>query len=677
MAEAEDLITDAARHATVFVRELWLRRAAPPDTAKLPALADVSQRLDILITAVFGTGYVIRIAQPPPPPRFLTKLFERHDRPRVQQAIPATDGASIWLPSCLPLSDRETALERFRTMALIQAARARRGSAQRHLDEFTPLHRDLYLLLEAHAADEELARMLPGMQGAVTALRRAALVARPDINEFPWPRRPIETLLRSVLQAPCGRAPDDFPLTSAPAESAIVAQLLAAQLAPDGMAGGSPLFKDLWTGDLRPATAAGMALGEGQRPDENEKGDGDQGTPRSARLSRRPEVREPVEDEDDDEPGPWMIQSAQPEEHVEDPMGAQRPTDRDDRTAAEEFADSMSELPEARLVSAPGRPKEVLLSDDPPEARSRSDAAIAAEGGSRISYPEWDVRISAYREAAATVRLVRGEAGTQAWVDRTLSEHRSMLSAIRRRFEMLRAERVRLRKQRDGDELDLQAYTDGFADFRAGLAMNDGFYEIRRPARRSMAIALLIDVSGSTDGWVSAHRRVIDVEREALLLVCIALEGLAEPYSVHAFSGEGPHNVTVDEIKRFDEHYDNEVALRIAALEPERYTRAGAAVRHVSALLMRQAAEHRLLLLLSDGKPNDVDQYDGRYGVEDMRQAIVEARLQGMSPFCLTIDRQAANYLPALFGRQNYAMLPRPELLPTVLLEWLRRLVAG
>jgi nitric oxide reductase NorD protein len=92
---------------------------------------------------------------------------------------------------------------------------------------------------------------------------------------------------------------------------------------------------------------------------------------------------------------------------------------------------------------------------------------------------------------------------------------------------------------------------------------------------------------------------------------------------------------------------------------------------------MRQTARHRLLLLLSDGKPNDIDDYEGRYGVEDMRQAISEAKMQGINPFCLTIDRQAANYLPAIFGACQYALLPKPELLPTVLLDWMKRLVAA
>ena len=90
---------------------------------------------------------------------------------------------------------------------------------------------------------------------------------------------------------------------------------------------------------------------------------------------------------------------------------------------------------------------------------------------------------------------------------------------------------------------------------------------------------------------------------------------------------------------------------------------------------MQQQARHRLLLMLSDGKPNDVDEYEGRYGAEDMRQAVTEARLQGIQPFCLTVDRQAASYLPGVFGVHQYALLSRPELLPSALLDWMRRLL--
>lgn len=161
------------------------------------------------------------------------------------------------------------------------------------------------------------------------------------------------------------------------------------------------------------------------------------------------------------------------------------------------------------------------------------------------------------------------------------------------------------------------------------------------------------------------------------MFVCIALEGLRESYNVLAFSGVGPKGVTVRAVKRFDEPYGETIAKRIAALEPERYTRLGAALRHASALLMRQPARHRLLILLSDGKPNDEDEYDGRYGVEDARQAIVEARLQGINCFCLTVDRHAASYLPHVFGARQYALLQKPELLSRVLLDWLRRLIGA
>lgn len=131
--------------------------------------------------------------------------------------------------------------------------------------------------------------------------------------------------------------------------------------------------------------------------------------------------------------------------------------------------------------------------------------------------------------------------------------------------------------------------------------------------------------------------------------------------------------MTLRTLKRFDEPYTNEVSRRIAVLEPEQYTRAGAAIRHASTTLLREAAAHRLLLLLSDGKPNDVDHYEG-HGVEDTRRQ-VPVWLQGVFPFCLTVDRNAATYLAAVFGVHQYALLTKPELLPIVLLEWMKRLL--
>lgn len=675
MAEAEDVISDVARHATIYAQRLWRRHRSAAEGPKAVVLEDVAERLGLLIHAAFGKSYPLRVAQPAALPTVLQTLFRRAERPRQQGAVPATNGVHIWLPAQLGINEPSLAWQRYRTLALQQAMRAERGSASLAHSTESPLQQALYLLLEAWAADLQLLERLPGMAPALNALHRQTLAQRPALRQFPPARQPLELFLRRLLQCSVEGSAGPFAAPATPAASLAMAQRVAEELIaehPTLDISRQTLLPDCWTGELRPAPAAAQPSAAA------EPNPADDPTPaRSARLPRRPQVREAVEGEDDDQqPGIWMVQPSPPLEHAEDPMGMQRPTDRDQATPAEDFADSLSELNEARLVLAPGSPREVFISEDPPDARSLRVTGVLEADAKRLAYPEWDYRSRSYRDPGALVHLLPAPLGPQQWVAQTLDRHRSMLAAIRRQFEMLRAQRLRLRRQLDGDELDLDAYLDGLAQARAGLEMPQAVYQSQRTARRDMAIMLLVDASGSTDGWLTGNRRIIDVEREALLLVCLALEGLGQPYSVQTFSGEGPQQVTVRAIKAFDESYSEIIAQRIAAIEPERYTRAGAAIRHASTLLMKEPAAHRLLLLLSDGKPNDVDEYEGRYGVEDMRQAVNEAKLQGIYPFCLTIDRQAANYLPMVFGAQQYALLPKPELLPTVLIDWLKRLVS-
>ena len=676
MAEAEELVSDAARHATVFAQKLWRRYRPSPEGPPTATLADIASRLDLLITAVTGTSSPIRIAQTPAQPTLLARFFRQAQHPWQRQAIPATDGQRLWLPADSGIEDFTRGNELYRVMALQQAIRAQRGSAAPMQAPLPALLADVYLLLEAWAADAALAGQLPGMKSAVERLRQHALQKRPPLADFSPARRPLEILLRQLLESPCDQPPAGFPLSKSPEQSLQLAVELLDRLgltAPDRSAGNAPLLRDWWTGALLPPAPDSTVIGAAQEPSASEPTD--TAPTRSSRLPRRPDVREAADDEDDSDEGLFMVQADEPHQHAEDPLGLNRPVDRDEDISADEYGDMLSELPEARLISTPGKPREVLISDDPPDGNTAQQLKRAVTDGQGLQYPEWDYRTGSYRQPGATVRLLPNLPGSQQWVDETLDEHRALLNQIRRRFEMLRARRVTRRRQLDGDEVDLQAYIDSYADFRSGGSLAEELYQTRRTAERDLAITLLIDVSGSTDGWVSANRRIIDVEREALLLVCIALEGMGEPYAVQAFSGEGPDAVIVRQIKTYEEGFSNEVALRISALEPEHYTRAGAAIRHASNGLLQQTASHRLLLLLSDGKPNDKDDYEGRYGVEDMRQAVTEATLQGISTFCLTIDRQAANYLPRVFGAQQYALLPRPELLPSVLLEWLKRLI--
>lgn len=223
--------------------------------------------------------------------------------------------------------------------------------------------------------------------------------------------------------------------------------------------------------------------------------------------------------------------------------------------------------------------------------------------------------------------------------------------------------------------MDIDAYVESHADRRAGGHVDDRLYSRVRPARRDIAIVLLVDVSGSTDAWVAGKQRIIDVEKEALLIVSVALETLGDPHAVLAFSGHGPDAVRVGYVKEFGQQDQGLVRRRIAGLGPERYTRTGAALRHANALLASRSAAHRLLLLLSDGKPNDEDRYEGRHGVEDTKQAVREAQLLGIHNFCLTVDRQAPSYLPAVFGPTGYTVLRNPARLPLVLVELITRLL--
>ncbi len=669
MAEAEDVITDVARHATIFVQNFW-RRHRQREAVQQVELADVAARLDLLSNAIFSRSFRLRPAQPPAPRTWLDKILRRSEAPPAAMALPATDGASIWLPRSVHFAETgESAIERYRLLMLLQAMRAVRCSAAHFPYQDSAAVQACYHILEARAADDQLAALLPGMLPSLQRLRNAVLTRRPPLASLPAPLRGFEQMVRTALQSASQPPPH-------PAHNLAAARAHAVTLTGEAkQVRGRVLVKDLWLGDfVRPhlSQAAGHNTANSGVKE-------DSGAPRTGRLARRPQVRQALEGEDEPATqGQMMVQTAQPHEQAEDPMGMQRPTDRDTETAADEFADALSELPAARLVSSPGAAREVLLSDDPPEPHARMLPPAQAPGEGAVShYPEWHWKTAAYLDPGASVTVHTAAPGSQATVDAILRRQAPGLLAIRRQFELLRAQRVRLRQQMDGDDIDMQAWIDNQALLRAGGSLEQRLYVAERRGRRDMAVTLLVDISGSTDAWVGGQSRVIDVEREALLLVCVALEGLAEPFSVLGFSGEGPGGVIVRTIKGFEEHYDNNVALRIAGLEPENYTRAGAALRHATCELMNRVAEHKLLILISDGRPNDVDEYDGRYGVEDLRQAVVEARLQGISPFCLTIDRQAATYLPAVFGEHSYALLQRADLLPSVLLAWLRKLVAS
>jgi nitric oxide reductase NorD protein len=658
MPEAEDVIVDAARHVTVLAQNYWRQRS--PQAAFDPALH--LERLDLLIASVFGRRYSLRHAPAPLRMSLAKRLLDRHARPTHSQPIPATDGSFIWLP--IELASCEHEFARLRVIALQQAMRAEREAPKYARLANDHLERACFEVLNSAAADAQLAIMLPGLGDTLRDHRDRALNERPALSGFSAERKMLESWVRDVMSTVHANVSAQACLQ----EAMHAAPELRREMG-SGAERAALLYRDLWTGELRDTVTSERASEHAAQSDPQHST-----SPRSARLNRRPTIREADERDRKQQQGAWMVQTTQPMEHAEDPFGMQRPMDRDSDTSPDELADSVSELDQARLISTSSPAKEVLLSDDLPSLAT-VHVATEPQRESIFRYPEWDYRRSDYARPGAAVHVLPCGAGSREWVRATLDAHRSLSQAIRRQFESIRAQRQRMYRQQDGDEIDLSAAIEGIVDLRAGTGQVDKVYEYVRPARRELSVQILIDVSGSTDSWVAENRRVIDVAREALLMVCIALDSLREPYSVMAFSGEGSQAVTVRMVKAFEEFDRDAIALRIASLEPENYTRAGAAIRHASAALMARNVRHRLLLMLSDGKPNDMDEYEGRYGVEDMRRAVIEARLQGIFPFCLTIDRQMGGYLPGVFGQHHYAMLQTPQMLPTALVGWLAKLI--
>lgn len=246
---------------------------------------------------------------------------------------------------------------------------------------------------------------------------------------------------------------------------------------------------------------------------------------------------------------------------------------------------------------------------------------------------------------------------------------------LRGQFAALAQQRIWLRHQPEGCEVDMGAYLDHFIARKTGAHAKDtGLYRDLRQHQRDLATLLLADLSLSTDAAINNEQRVIDAIRDSLLLFTEALHACGDRHSIYGFSSRRREQVRFYHLKSFRERLNDEIRGRVQAIRPGYYTRMGAAIRHASALLAQQTAHQRLLLILTDGKPNDLDCYEGRYGVEDTRMAIREARAQGLIPFCITIDRKADDYLPHLFGRTGYALIHRPAELPQRLLALYTRL---
>ncbi|NJJ61076.1 MULTISPECIES: nitric oxide reductase activation protein NorD [unclassified Pseudomonas] len=294
--------------------------------------------------------------------------------------------------------------------------------------------------------------------------------------------------------------------------------------------------------------------------------------------------------------------------------------------------------------------------------------------GEGIKLPEWDYRQQCLQPGFVNLQLMQPRADApQPLPARLLGP----AQRLRRQFQQLRTDRQWLRQQPQGAELDLQAWVDFHVQRQHGACTERGLYQEQRHTRRDLACLLLADLSMSTDAHLNDEQKVIDVIRDSLLLFGESLAGLGDAFALYGFSSLRRHQVRLQQLKTFEQAYDDRTRGCIQALKPGYYTRMGAAIRQATHLLGACKQRRKLLLLLTDGKPNDLDLYEGRYGVEDTRQAVVEARRQGLIPFCITIDKQAGDYLPYMFGAHGYTLIRQPEQLPLRLPQLYRQLTEG
>ncbi|MDF3931124.1 nitric oxide reductase activation protein NorD [Pseudomonas citronellolis] len=291
--------------------------------------------------------------------------------------------------------------------------------------------------------------------------------------------------------------------------------------------------------------------------------------------------------------------------------------------------------------------------------------------GEGIRLPEWDYRRQCLLPDHVCLQPMLPRAAAPAALPEALAP---IARRLRRQFAGLRQQPRWLRRQPQGSEADLQAWLDFSVERRRGACAETGLYRERRQARRDLACLLLADLSMSTDAHLDDHHRVIELIVDGLLLFGEALQAAGDPFALYGFSSLRRQQVRLTQLKTFEERHGDVVRGRIRALRPGYYTRMGAAIRQATRLLQARGERQRLLLILTDGKPNDLDRYEGRYGVEDTRQAVLEARRAGLLPFCITIDREASDYLPHLFGRQGYLLLRDPARLPLQLPQLYRQL---
>ena len=347
-------------------------------------------------------------------------------------------------------------------------------------------------------------------------------------------------------------------------------------------------------------------------------------------------------------------------------MNINRRVEDDDLDNAKKAAEDHEEIVLGQLSKAPATKLKLHLDLAPEDVDRERIAGVS-------TYPEWDARAGVWLPDHCRVLAARTDPAP-GWEGITDDRAKARIRAVKRQFEALRPAKLIRHAQPDGEDLDLDATLRSITDLRATGRGSDRIWQQARPENRDLAVSILLDVSRSTESAVTG-RAVIDIAREALTALAWGLDACGDRFAIQGFSSLKRDRVWIHDCKSFDEPMGQDIEARIHALRPGFYTRLGTAIRHASKGLAAEGRSRRLLIVITDGKPNDLDHYEGRHGIEDSAMAVREARRAGHAVFGITIDRDAQSWFPRIFGQGGFQVIREPDRLITALPEIYRQLV--
>lgn len=571
-----------------------------------------------------------------------------------------SDGETIYLPVALidmPTIEKQEELARL--LVFFLSYQVREGSLLESSFTETPLNgdsllRDIYWIVENTRLSILLKKEFPGIFKDWDRLASYLLGRRPEKKHINSAEQRVEDFLKASIFS--NSSIDK--ISQSPEESIRIAEEIKSRWLDEGlslkrykgMMPFTPWGRFIPERIKKGATKATLEFQEAQGKADNKASEKkeEEKEKRSRYLTKKEEVNEKENEEGltlniYDKVMSWAQF-----------VNVRRPFDDEPEKEKSKKADEMEELTTATLEKTTTTYFDADL-EMVKQDKGLPEEVIPDKDGVTFTYPEWDYTTKRYKENFSIVIESVLEGESEAIALDILEEKKAMVKEVKRKFEALTPTSKLLRRQIEGDSIDIDAVVEAVVDLAAGKEPEEGLYTAHRRTEKDISSLFLVDMSMSTDAWVK-DRRVIDHEREALVVLCEAMQKLKDRYAVYGFSGQTRKNVRVFRLKGFKEKYGTIVRERLGGLIPYHYTRMGPAIRHATKELKKEPSKVKLLFLLSDGKPNDLDVYEGRYGIEDTRMAIKEAESEGIVPFCLTVDTSAHEYLTRLFGKGNYVV---------------------